>query len=108
MARRVSIIGLGVLTALALCLIGNFLMYGKVDPFAPPAYIYVFGRHYDASLRTVTAESREYLRRLPISIHTFLGKQLYSQSPTRQFVPTVIYLHLRGDTFLPYGLSGGP
>lgn len=87
-------------------LTANRYFYGNWNPLDSPSRINCLGRRYypEADNKVLTGKDKPtYL----INV-LFPGKRIYSQFPRGKYVPTVVFLHIKGDVYLVYALSGGP
>jgi hypothetical protein len=93
------------LVLVAALLAANRYYYGNWNPFAPPSRIDCFQRRYYPSSHTEVLIGKAK----PVYLAGIVrGKRLYMQFPKGEYVPTVIFLQINQDVYLPYALSGGP
>jgi hypothetical protein len=107
-AKRFCQIAFICLVLVAVLLTANRYCYGAWNPFVPPSWIDCFHRRYYPSIRTVVLTGKVKPVYLASIVQYLCGKRIYMQFPKGKFVPTVIFLQIKDDIYLPYSLSGGP
>lgn len=105
---RVCLVVTFIIIFILIILLSNRYIYGNWNPFAIPSRIACFHRIYSPSSETVILSGADKPVYSASIVNLFLGKQIYMKNRKGDIVPTVIYLKIGNDTYLPYELQGGP